>query len=100
MRQPETLNRERWRRAREQRVALFADAIRDETLRAISLHRSMNSLHEAYAIILEEVDELWGEVKKKDWRRSEREVLQELVQIAAMCCRAAVDLDFDIGPES
>jgi len=55
----------------------------------------MHSLHEAYAVILEEVDELWGEVRKKQADRDPRVVRGELVQIAAMCWRAARDLGLE-----
>ena len=53
----------------------------------------MLSLHEAYAIILEEVDELWDEVKKKSSNRDPKAVRSELIQIAAMAVRAIYDLD-------
>jgi hypothetical protein len=56
-------------------------------------HSPMNSHHEAYGVILEEVDEYWAEVKKKAKDRRPSEVRAELVQIAAMACRAIIDLD-------
>ena len=58
-----------------------------ELLRAKKLHgpKPFNSLHEGYAVILEEVDEVWDEIKKKvpnkDFLR------KELTQVAAMCLR-------------
>jgi len=46
--------------------------------------------HEALGVIREEYKELEGEVfKKKPW---DAELLGELVQVAAMCRRAAEDL--------
>lgn len=60
---------------------------------AATKHKPMNSLHEAYAVILEEVDELWDEVKKKARVRNQANVRTELRQIAAMALRALVDLD-------
>lgn len=56
-------------------------------------HAPFNSLHEAYAVIIEEVDELWDEVKKKQRFRNSANVKTELRQIAAMALRALVDLD-------
>ena len=54
-------------------------------------HNPLNSLHEAYAVILEEVDELWDEVRRKKEERVPTNVRQELLQIAAMAWRAAID---------
>jgi hypothetical protein len=36
---------------------------------------------------LEEVDELWDEVKKKKFERDEINIRLELIQIAAMCVK-------------
>lgn len=52
----------------------------------------MNSWHEAYAVIWEEVEEFWEEVRKKRKDRNGLVLLGELVQVAAMCQRAAEDL--------
>ena len=43
------------------------------------------STHEAYAVILEEMDEFWSEVKKKE--PDLKNMKNELVQIAAMCVK-------------
>lgn len=42
--------------------------------------------HEFYAIMLEEVDEVWDEIKADT---PTRDVLKEVVQVAAMCLRYA-----------
>lgn len=65
-------------------------AIRSELERATQLHPSpMHSTHEAYGVILEELDEAWDEVKgNRDGRFAD-----EVVQTAAMCARAIIDLD-------
>ena len=62
---------------------------------AAQKHAPMNSLHEAYAVILEEVDELWEETKKKQRLRNLPNVKTELRQIAAMALRALVDLKLE-----
>lgn len=69
-----------------------ADFLKDaerEAARAVSLHGEFSSLHEAYAVLLEEVDELWDEVRKKKENRLNIQVYNELVQIAASCIKAA-----------
>jgi len=43
------------------------------------------STHEAYAVILEEVDEFWDEVKKRD--PDLKNMKKELIQISAMCIK-------------
>ena len=54
---------------------------------------NLNSAHEAYAVILEEVQEFWDECRKKDTDRDPKEMLSELVQISTMAQRAAEDLE-------
>jgi len=50
-----------------------------------------NSLHESYAVILEELDEFWDLVRLQTSERDPAELLTELIQIAAMAARAAED---------
>jgi hypothetical protein len=50
-----------------------------------------NSLHEGYAVLLEEVEEFWAMVKMQTKDRDPAELLNELVQIAAMAERCAED---------
>jgi len=73
---------------------LFARRVREELQAARLKNAPMNSAHEAYAVILEELDELWEEVRKKRSERNPAAMAAELVQIAAMCQRAAEDLRF------
>lgn len=49
-----------------------------------------NSFHEAYAVILEEVDELWEEIKKKEVDKDK--IKKEAVQVGAMISRLLVEL--------
>lgn len=51
-----------------------------------------NGYHEAYGLILEEVDEFWEEVRKKSNKRNRVNALKELTQIAALCEKCAEDL--------
>lgn len=61
-----------------------------EVTRAQGLHAPIAGRHEGYAVILEELDELWDECKAKvpdvDRMRA------EAIQVAAMAIRFAVDL--------
>ncbi len=74
----------------------------EEAIRGISKHGPMASMHEGYAILKEEVDELWHELKS-DNRRAEANRLAdafgvghvndptylECIQIAAVALRLA-----------
>ncbi len=70
----------------------FDKMVRDELARARAKNAPMNSLHEGYAVILEELDEFWDEVKKKKVERNTTDILKELVQVAAMCQKTAEDV--------
>jgi hypothetical protein len=69
-------------------------AVEDEFKRASRKHKPMMSAHEGYAVILEEVDELWTEVKKNPATHLDRQarMREEVIQIAAMCFRFLSDL--------
>ena len=62
----------------------------DELERAVEQHKPFNSPHEAYAVILEELEELWVEVKANNGRGHRG--VSEAVQTAAMAMRYLVDL--------
>ncbi len=66
--------------------------VRDESRTAKHKHPPFQSVHHAYGIILEEVDEYWDEVRKKSSIRDHASMLKELVQIAAMCVRAGTEI--------
>jgi len=76
------------------RARAFATLVLEEVDSASAKHAPMNSLHEAYAVILEEMDELWDECKRKRKLRDHGNIHVELKQIAAMAIRAAADLGF------
>ena len=69
----------------------FADQVADELARARAAHPPIHSLHEGYAVLLEEVDEFWAEVKQRAGTGTRLAALLELVQIAAMAQRIAED---------
>lgn len=52
----------------------------------------MLSAHEGYAILKEEVDELWDEIKKKPLKRTKTAMRAEAKQCAAMAIRFMLDI--------
>lgn len=70
--------------------SFFVQAER-ELERATKEYGPLINGHEAYAVILEELDEFWKEVKKKQPDRVN--MRKELIQIAAMVKRTYMDLD-------
>jgi hypothetical protein len=73
----------------------IAEQVALEAKRAADIYEPMNGPHEAYAIIKEEFEEFWEEVKAysipkgRDTRANMR---LELIQTAAMCIRTIKDL--------
>lgn len=64
--------------------------VTEEYCQAEVAHGPMQSAHEGYAVLLEEVDELWDEVKK---RTPDLDSLQtEAKHVAAMAIRFLVDV--------
>jgi hypothetical protein len=76
---------------KDERIESFLIDVSIEVKRAMSKHAPMHSLHEAYAVILEEVDEFKAEVWKKQKERDTADVYTELVHIAAMVARCVAD---------
>jgi NTP pyrophosphatase (non-canonical NTP hydrolase) len=64
---------------------MIYDEIQNELDRANKLFPPFKSTHEAYAVILEELDEFWEEVKKK--KPDLKNMKTELIQISAMCIK-------------
>lgn len=57
-----------------------------------------NSAHEGYAILLEEVDELWDEVKRSPSKRDYAKMRAEAIQVAAMALRLTEDTcDYELA---
>lgn len=71
------------------RITFTMKAIEQELRRAIKLHTPMNTNHEGYAVILEEMDELWAEIKNRDLDMNA--VQKEAIQVGAMAARFIVD---------
>lgn len=73
-------------------VSEEAAKVVSETTRAMTKYPSMASWHEGYAILKEEVDELWDEIKKRPGLRNTDKLREEATQVAAMALRLLVDL--------
>ena len=68
------------------------ELILDEYYESIEKFGDFNSHHEGYAVIKEELDELWDAIKKKKKIPNLEEALQEeAVQVAAMALKFIVD---------
>jgi hypothetical protein len=63
-----------------------------ELVKARSRFPIMASYHEGYAILLEEVEELWSEIKQNPKDRDAVAIREEAMQVAAMAMRFLVDL--------
>lgn len=61
-----------------------------ELTRARNKFPAFGNAHEGYAVILEELDELWDEIKKKD--PSREDLRAEAMQVAAMGLRFMIDV--------
>ena len=71
--------------------------VQNELFVAMGKFPRLNSYHEAYAVIMEEVDELWVEIKKK---RADQDVVRnEAIQVAAMAIRLILDCCEEVGHE-
>jgi hypothetical protein len=74
-----------------ERTACYADAVNDihmESLRALQKFAPFNSSHEGYAVLAEEVDELWDDVKADNVEHS----IEEAIQVGAMAVRYVADM--------
>ena len=72
----------------------FPLLVEHELERARVNFRDMASAHEAFAVLKEEVDELWDRVKVKQSKRDPAGFIHELVQVGAMAQRFAEDIVF------
>jgi len=61
--------------------------IENEFYRASELYSNFNSTHEGYAVLKEEVDELWDAIKKSKDGKLTAHMKHELIQIGAMAVR-------------
>jgi hypothetical protein len=77
----------------EHKLVIAINEIQLEVLRAKKLFpTNFHNQHEAYAVILEEIDELWDEIKKNHKNYNLLAQRTEAKQAAAMLTRLMVEL--------
>jgi len=70
------------------------DEVEDELRRAQQLHPPAHSGHEGWAIIKEEMDELWEAVRLKQSTPGRTDKMRrEAIQVAAMALRFLIEMD-------
>jgi len=72
-------------------VVRVLEAVRSELVYATSTYAPIASLHEGKAVIEEELEEAWQEIKRRPGELNKIRVRRELIQTAAMAVRTIVD---------
>lgn len=79
-----------WEQYHEQKLSKINELVLQEINHAKAKHTgNFNSRHEAYAILLEEVEELWHEIKTD---ADDSRVIAEAVQVIAVCYRLLTEV--------
>ena len=79
----------------DDRYSVAIALVRRELARAVLKHTTpMRSAHEGYAILKEEVDEMWDEIKANRLHPARAEA----IQVAAMALRFLVDINPEENP--
>jgi len=78
-------------------IDYFISRIVLELTFATEKFNAFNSTHEGYAVILEELDELWDEIKANS---DSKTMSKEAIQVAAMALRFLVDCCYNDFPET
>ena len=75
------------------------DDLDNELTHSYKWGKKFNSLHEAYAVLLEEVEEVWEITKQKKNERDKEKLYKELIQVAAMAIKSINSLENCVGNE-
>lgn len=70
---------------------IFSD-LHAEVFSAMEAWPAMNSAHEGFGVLAEEVDELWEHVRTKQKNRDLAAMRKEALQVAAMAIRFAAEV--------
>lgn len=76
----------------DDKTDLTIEGMRRELADASAKWPPFNSAHEGFAVLAEEVDELWDHVKVNQKRRDLPAMRKEALQVAAMALRFALDV--------
>ena len=68
------------------------EPVYEELRKAQDRYPAMNSAHEGWAVIAEELDELWDHVRGKQGERTVEAMRKEAIQVAAMATRFIIDI--------
>jgi hypothetical protein len=81
----------------EYAMSLINEAVQDEFYKASEKFNKFNSAHEGFAVLKEEVDELWEAVKLNKTKHPDRNdlMLKEAIQVTAMGLRFLHDVCFE-----
>lgn len=77
-------------------IPIASEAL-EELERATKKFGAFHNAHEGYAVLLEEMDELWEEVKKHRSPANNLAMRREAIQVAAMAMRFVYDVGGDSG---
>lgn len=80
----------------QQEYASASEQIAAEALTARMKFEPFNSSHEGYAVLAEELDELWDDVKANNIEHS----IQEAIQVGAMALRYIADMRAKLADKS
>jgi hypothetical protein len=75
---------------RSRALTIACQEAKAEALRAMDKWEVFHSVHEGYGVILEELDELWFEIKAKS--PDPLAMREEVIHLAAMALRFAAEL--------
>lgn len=76
-------------------IAVATAKAGQEVQQAVHEHHGFTSFHEGYAVLKEELDELWEEIKVNRVNRSRQRIHDEAIQVAAMAIEIAAIASMD-----
>lgn len=87
-------------RISEHSLGVINQAVLDEFRKASEEYGRFHNAHEGYAVLLEEMDELWDAIKLKQSNPNrEYQMQKEATRVAAMAIRFLHDVSFEGGME-
>jgi len=72
--------------------SVAVNLVLDELRKAEVYGDPLLNFHNGYAVLLEELDELWDEIKKKSHLIDNKKLIKEATQIGAMALRFLIEL--------